>query len=112
MATIETTSRVEAILRATIDGTPYDKEPLSRVEELLIELKDSGGGSGGTKDYNQLINKPTINGHELAGDMNADDLDLAEKVNNTYDPDDEDVIIGTHSRSTYDPESETVVIGG
>lgn len=104
-------SRVEDILQSKIDGTSYDKPPQSRVEELLLEL-DTGGGGGGTKDYNELINKPSINGHELVGDMNADDLDLAEKPNNYYDPEDEDVIIGTHSRNTYDPDTETVVIGG
>ena len=104
-------SRTEEILQSKIDGTSYDKPPLSRVEELLLEL-DTGGGGGGTKDYNELINKPTINGHELVGDMNADDLDLAEKPDNYYDPTDDEVIIGGHSRNTYDPDTETVVIGG
>ena len=55
-------SRVEEILRATIDKTEYNKEPLSRVEADLLELKaaiDSGGG-GGTSDYNALTNKPSI----------------------------------------------------
>lgn len=39
-------SRNEDILRATIDGTVYDKPAQSRVEFLLLELKDaieSGG---------------------------------------------------------------------
>jgi len=104
-------SRAEEILQSKIDGTSYDKPPQSRVEALLLEL-DVGGGGGGTKDYNGLVNKPTINGHELVGDMNADDLDLAEKPDNHYDPTDDEVIIGGHSRNSYDPDSETVVIGG
>lgn len=44
-------SRDEEILIATIDGTEYDKIPQSRIEELLLELKEvieEGGGGGGT----------------------------------------------------------------
>lgn len=44
-------SRTEEILIATIDGTEYDKLPQSRLEELLLELKEvieEGGGGGGT----------------------------------------------------------------
>lgn len=46
----EPLSRNEAILRATIDGQPYNKAPLSREEALLLELKEAieaGGGGGG-----------------------------------------------------------------
>lgn len=39
---------------------------------------DSHGG-GGTNDYNQLRNKPTINGKPLNGDTSLDDLDVQEK---------------------------------
>ena len=44
-------SRNEAILQATIDGTEYTDPPQSRIEDLLIELKETieeGGGGGGT----------------------------------------------------------------
>jgi hypothetical protein len=44
-------SRNEAILQATIDGTEYTNPPQSRIEDLLIELKETieeGGGGGGT----------------------------------------------------------------
>ena len=43
-------SRVEDILQSTIDNTEYDKPPQSRVESLLIELKEviEGGGGGGS----------------------------------------------------------------
>ena len=37
----EPLSRNEAILRATIDGTEYDAPPQSRIESLLIELKET-----------------------------------------------------------------------
>lgn len=49
-------SRVEAILRATLGQDVEVPEPLSRVEELLIELKDAieeGGGGGG--DITQIL---------------------------------------------------------
>ena len=73
-------SRMESILRATIDGTEYDAPPQSREEYLLIELKEmieaGGGGGGGTTNYNGLTNKPKINGVELKGDKTADDLNL------------------------------------
>lgn len=46
-------SRVEDILQSTIDNTEYDKPPQSRVESLLIELKEviEGGGGGGGSAY-------------------------------------------------------------
>lgn len=42
------TSRTEEILKATINGTSYDELPQSRIEALLLELKEvieQGGGS-------------------------------------------------------------------
>lgn len=38
-----------------------------------------GSESGGTDNYNDLINKPSINSHELVGDQSGDDLDLIDK---------------------------------
>lgn len=72
-------SRSEAILQATINGEPYTGYPESRIEELLLELKEvieEGGGGGGTTNYNLLENKPSINGHELQGNQSASDLGL------------------------------------
>lgn len=40
-------SRVEDILSSKITGSAYTKKPLSRVEELLINLPSGGGGGGG-----------------------------------------------------------------
>lgn len=45
------TSRTEEILKATINGEPYDEPPQSRIENLLLELKEvieQGGGGGGS----------------------------------------------------------------
>lgn len=39
-------------------------------------LKGSGGGSGGTLNYNDLYNKPSINGIDLEGALNTEDLNL------------------------------------
>lgn len=73
MSLIQPTSRVEDILKSKIDGTTYDKPPLSRVEALLLELE---AGGGGTDNYNELNNKPSINGEVLVGDKSAEDLGL------------------------------------
>ena len=89
-------SRVEEILQSKIDGTSYDKPPQSRVEALLIEL-NTGGGGGGTTDYNQLSNKPTINGRIVSGDLTSEELDVESNYNTSYDADEENLII---SRAT------------
>lgn len=85
-------SRAEEILQSKIDGTSYDKPPLSRVEALLIEL-DTGGGGGGTTDYNQLHNLPTLNGVELKGNLKSADVKVESDYDTTYDPSDEKIII-------------------
>lgn len=45
-------SNVEKILKNILDRTTENDPPKSRVEELLIELRDllSSGGGGGTED--------------------------------------------------------------
>jgi hypothetical protein len=88
-------SRVENILDATINGSSYESNPLSRVEEDLLQLKAAieagGGGGGGTLDYNQLHNKPSINGVELEGALNNQDIKVEEAGTYTYDPSSETV---------------------
>ena len=73
-------SRAEEILFKTINGEPYDGLPQSRIEELLLELKEvieeGGGGGGGTDNYNLLKNLPQINGTTLKGNKTAADLGL------------------------------------
>lgn len=44
-------SNVENILQSIVDSEEYDKQPQSRVEELLLDVKEvieEGGGGGGT----------------------------------------------------------------
>ena len=74
-------SRDEEILIATIDGKEYDKAPQSRMEELLLELKETieeGGGGGGTTNYNNLSNQPQVNGETLIGDKTGAELGLVD----------------------------------
>lgn len=83
-------SRVEAILRSKIDGTTYDKMPLSRVEALLMEL-DAGGG--GTTDYNSLENIPSLNGVAWRGNLTSEEVDVESNYDINYDSANENVIV-------------------
>ena len=72
-------SRNEDILYAIINGEVYEKVPQSRMEALLLELKDvieAGGGGSGTTNYNVLTNKPSINGVTLSGNKTSEDLNI------------------------------------
>ena len=62
-------SREEAILQNMLGAHNELERPQSRVEALLQEILNSGGGGGGTTDYEHLDNLPQINGTELKGDM-------------------------------------------
>lgn len=77
-------SRAEEILFKTINGEPYDGLPQSRIEELLLELKEvieqGGGGGGGTSNYNLLSNLPQINGQTIKGNMSGTSLGLVNMV--------------------------------
>lgn len=78
-------SRAEDILIATINGTEYSSIPQSRLEYLLLELKDvieaGGGGGGGTTNYNLLTNLPQINSVTLKGNKSFDDLGMQSLTN-------------------------------
>ncbi len=110
-------SRVEKILHSMNGETGIQIEPpQSRVEEDLLKLKETidAGGGGGTNDYNKLINKPTLNGHELTGDMTSQDVGVADNGSqNSYQPNDENVVIGGGGGgNVYIPGDENVIIGG
>lgn len=47
-----------------------------RGDNTWIKIETGGGGGGGTTDYNQLTNKPSINGVELSGNKTSDDIDV------------------------------------
>lgn len=54
------------------------------IPSYLLGTK-SGGGGGGTSDYNSLSNKPTINGVTLEGTMSSSDLNIPPITYGTYD---------------------------
>lgn len=63
--------------RAIILGTEDVKVYMLRSSGWVDVTESGGGGSGGTGDYNDLINKPTINGKTVEGNVTSDDIDVA-----------------------------------
>lgn len=51
------------------------------VNDTLTEIasKVVAGGPGGTTDYNDLTNKPQVNGNTLQGNMTGDSLHLLDE---------------------------------
>ena len=77
----EPETREEQYLSAIAQVTPATQippEPLTRVEAYLNKIVENGtgGGGGGTTNYNALENKPQINSHELSGNKSSSDLGL------------------------------------
>lgn len=71
-------NRKEEYLNAIATGNASDlPEPITREEAYLYYIAKNGSGSGGTTDYSQLSNKPSINDVELSGDKTASQLGLA-----------------------------------
>lgn len=70
-------------------------------DEILLGIinSKSGGGGGGTSNYNDLSNKPQINGNTLTGNKAASDLGLADS--DTVD----DILDGTDIDSFGDVET-------
>ena len=50
-----------------------DQETLAAA---IAYYKAHGGGGGGTSDYDDLTDKPQINGHELSGNKSSADLGI------------------------------------
>lgn len=51
----------------------------------LVGSLSSGGGGGGTTDYNDLSNKPSINGVTLSGNKTTGDLNLPNELSELED---------------------------
>ena len=47
-----------------------------RGDGTWMKIESGGGGGGGVTDYNQLTNKPSVNGVELSGNKTSDELDV------------------------------------
>ncbi len=58
-------------------GTPVDENDPAYHNNAKYYAEQAGTGGGGTGNYNELSNKPKINGVTLSGDKSAADLGLA-----------------------------------
>ena len=84
----EPETREEQYLSAIAQVTPATQippKPLTRVETYLNKIVENGtgGGGGGTTNYNALENKPQINSHELTGNKSSSDLGLQAALTET-----------------------------
>lgn len=80
---MEPITREEQFLAKAAGDNVNIPEPITREEVYLKRIAENGGGGGGTSNYEQLSNKPQINGVTLSGNKSADDLDLASKTDVT-----------------------------
>lgn len=62
----------------TADILNNQTETLESIEQYLEDnpIEQGGSGTGGTTDYADLNNKPTINGVEVVGDLSLEDLGI------------------------------------
>lgn len=68
----------DADLQKLNDVSSEVQEARGTYTSLDARLDDMSGGGGGTSDYTQLTNKPTINGVELNGDQTTASLGIKE----------------------------------
>ena len=82
----EPVTRKEQYLSVMAESTTqYPEEPITREEMYLDYLckNGTGGGSGGTTNYNDLQNKPSINGVTLEGNKTSADLNIQSQTTQT-----------------------------
>ena len=72
---IVTVTDIDGGHRVTITDVDGD-----HVFDVMDGEDGSGGGGGGTTNYNNLTNKPKINGYTLSGERTAAGLDLAQAL--------------------------------
>lgn len=87
----EPQSRNEAILQATIDGTEYTDPPQSRIEDLLLQLKEAieeggGGGGGGTAKLSEALTTSLTVGGITSGTTYAKGTPLETIFKNLLNP--------------------------
>lgn len=80
MSKVTPRDREEKLLAAIAEGTTGNlPTPRNRKEKLLKEIYDNGSsGGGGTTNYNNLTNKPSINNVPLVGNLNTANLKLTD----------------------------------
>ena len=61
------------------EGTPFNAANMNDLEDRIFAAVESGGGGGGsgTYAYDDLMNKPTINSVQLAGNKTTADLHIS-----------------------------------
>lgn len=72
-----------------------------------VEALEQGGGGGGTTNYNNLTNKPKINGVEIKGNLTTDDLDISYN-----DVDDKPKINHVELDGDKDSKEDLGIVGG
>lgn len=76
-------TRTEQYYSYMAGESTYLPEPITREDQYLYYLcvngSGGGGGTGGTTNYNDLANKPQINGVELNGNKTSADLGISAK---------------------------------
>lgn len=94
--TVETTASglSQAVGRSAL--APLATEEIT---ELGTYFPKSGGGGGGTSDYDELTNKPSINSVTLSGNKTTSDLGIDEVPNITSN-DDGKVLTATYNEGT------------
>lgn len=72
-------STVKSIRQGSVARLTNTDDTYYRIsgENEWFKINVGGGGGGGTNDYNQLINKPTINDKTVQGNLTSDDIDVA-----------------------------------
>ena len=77
MADLDPITRKELFYDAILGNTATSNlpDPVTREEIYLKDIAENGGGGGGgTTNYNNLNNKPQINGTTLSGNKTTEDL--------------------------------------
>lgn len=70
-----------------------------------VKSHSGGGGGGGTSNYNDLSNKPQINGVELTGNKTSEDLHITASIGLTECESDYD----TTNRRFYVPKTAKLI---
>lgn len=88
---------------------------------MAMDAAQQGGGGSGTSNYNQLTNKPSINGVTLTGNKTTSDLGIVENVQADWDETDStapsyiqnkpNIPSGVVVDTTYDGTSENAQAG-
>lgn len=60
-------------------NVPVSVDVANNSRSVSLNIR-AGGGSGGTKDYENLCNKPSINGVELTGNKTSSEIHVQHEM--------------------------------